>query len=442
MYVFMIRYIVCCFLICLSGLSSSAQQVLSVEAAVDLALRNNYDIRLAKNDSSSFALDNEYAWAAFLPRLNGTATKVWNTNAQKQELANGSKRDTSGLRSSTLQASLNLNLTLFDGFKMFATRDRVAELEKLGILNLRNQVVNTTAAVISNYYNIVRQKQQLKAILEQKSISEERVKLADKKLSVGLGAKPELLQAKVDLNAFTASQYQQNTLIEQLKEQLNQLIGFDKNATYEVLDSIPIRNDMTLDEIRTDLDNQSPQLLIARKNIDIAKLVLKERIGDRFPVLSFNSAYNLNRLTNQAVINNFTPLFNRNLGFNYGFSLTLPILNGLNAKRLQQQARISVLQQELLLDNTRTLLDVQINNAFRDYELQKKNLTLEEDNILLAKENVFIALERFKQGVSTYLELREAQISLADGYDRLIAARYNAKLAEIELMRLKGMSDY
>ncbi len=433
-------------LICLGFLCtvqfSFAQQVLTVETAVDLALRNNYDIRLAKNDSSSFALDNDYAWAAFLPRVTGTVNKVWNTNAQKQELANGSKRDTSGLRSSTLQASLNLNLTLFDGFKMFATRDRIAELEQLGILNLRNQVVNTTAAVISNYYNIVRQKQQLKAILEQLSISEERVKLADKKLSVGLGAKPELLQAKVDMNAFIAAQYQQNTLIQQLKEQLNQLIGFDPSAQYEVLDTIPIRPDLTLDEIRTNLENQSPQLLIARKNIDIAKLVLKERIGDRYPVVSFNSAYNLNRLTNQAVINNFTPLFNRNLGFNYGLNVTLPLFNGLNAKRLQQQAKITILQQELLLDNTRTLLDVQINNAFRDYELQRKNLALEEENILLAKENVFIAMERFKQGVSTYLELREAQISLADGYDRLIAARYNAKLAEIELMRLKGVSDY
>lgn len=435
--------IVTSFLIGIIGLTANAQQVLSVETAVDLALRNNYDIRLAKNDSSSFALDNDYAWAAFLPRLNGTATKIWNTNAQKQELANGSKRDTSGLRSSTLQASLNLNLTLFDGFKMFATRNRIQELEKLGGLNLRNQIVNTTASVISNYYNIVRQKQLLKAILEQKSISEERVKLADKKLSVGLGAKPELLQAKVDLNAFTASQYQQNTLIEQLKEQLNQLIGFEKNATsYEVLDTIPINYELTLDEIRNNLENENPELLIARKNIDIAKLVLKERIGDRYPVLTFNSAYNLNRLTNQAVINNFTPLFNRNLGFNYGFGVAVPIFNGLNAKRLQQQAKIGVLQTELLFDNTRTLLDVQINNAFRDYELQKKNLALEEDNILLAKENVFIAMERFKQGVSTYLELREAQISLADGYDRLIAARYNAKLAETELMRLKGGSNY
>lgn len=435
--------IVFCLLLGTISFTARAQQVLTVEMAVDMALRNNYDIRLARNDSASFALDNDYAWAAFLPTLNGTATKVWNTNAQKQELANGQKRDTSGLRSGNIQASLNLNLTLFDGFKMFATRERIAELEKLGTLNLRSQIVNTTAAVISNYYNIVRQKQMLKAILEQKSISEERVKLADKKLSVGLGAKPELLQAKVDLNALTASQNQQNTLIEQLKEQLNQLIGFDQNATmYDVQDSIPINYDLTLEDIRNNLENQNPELLIARKNIDIARLIYKERTGDRYPVISFNSAYNFNRLTNQAVINNFTPLFNRNLGFNYGFGITMPIFNGFNAKRLQQQAKIDIMQQELLLDNTRTLLDVQINNAFRNYELQKRNLALEEENIVLAKENVFIAMERFKQGVSTYLELREAQISLADGYDRLIAARYNAKLAETELLRLKGSTTY
>lgn len=421
-----------------AALQASAQDILTLEQAIALALKNNYDIRLAKNDSSAFALDNSYAYAAFLPRLNASASKVWNTNAQKQELANGTKRDTSGLKSNNLQASINMNWTLFDGFKMFATRDRLQELEKLGSLAVKNQMINTVAGVVSNYYSIVRQKQQLKAIIEQKSISEERVKLADKKLSVGLGAKPELLQAKVDLNAYTASQLQQNTLIEQLKEQMNQLIGIDKTTYYDVLDTIPINYELTLDFVRSDFDNNNPQLQIAKKNIDIAHLVLKERKAEKYPILNFNSAYNFNRLQNKAVINTFTPLFNQNLGFNYGFSLSIPILNGFNTKRLEQQARIGILQQELLFDNQRTLLDVQVNNAFKDYELQKKNLTLEEENILLAKENVFIALERFKQGVSTYLELREAQISLEDAYNRLISARYNAKIAETELMRLKG----
>ena len=65
-------------------------------------------------------------------------------------------------------------------------------------------------------------------------------------------------------------------------------------------------------------------------------------------------------------------------------------------------------------------------------------LDLEETNILLAKENVNIQLELFRLGGSTIIQLRDAQLSLADAYDRLIEARYNTKLAETELMRLKG----
>ena len=83
-------------------------------------------------------------------------------------------------------------------------------------------------------------------------------------------------------------------------------------------------------------------------------------------------------------------------------------------------------------------MDIAIINAFKDYELQKKTLRLEEENIVLARENVYIASERLRLGVTSYLELRETQKSLEDAYNRLIAARYDSKVAETELLRLKG----
>src|SRR4029078_13022308 len=105
--------------------------------------------------------------AAFLPRLNATTGVLFNNNNQKQRLADGTVKQQSGIRSDNITSSIALNWTVFDGFKMFATRDRLAELVKLGELNIKNQVVNPIADVITNYYNIVRQKQQLKAIEEQ-----------------------------------------------------------------------------------------------------------------------------------------------------------------------------------------------------------------------------------------------------------------------------------
>ena len=76
--------------------------------------------------------------------------------------------------------------------------------------------------------------------------------------------------------------------------------------------------------------------------------------------------------------------------------------------------------------------------SIKDYEMQKQAWRLKEENITLAKENVMIALERFKLGVSTYLELRETQKTLEDAYNRLLAARYNTKLAETELLKTEG----
>ncbi|WP_162915590.1 TolC family protein [Paraflavitalea soli] len=420
-----------------------AQDSLTLEQAIMAALKNNYDILLTRNDSASYALDNSYAWAAFLPQLNGTASTTWNRNNQQLKF---SKRNGGGDSSVTRDAvkthntnyALNLNWTLFDGLKMFATRNKLEELEKLGELGVKTQVVNTVASVVNGYYIIVRQKQQLKAIEEQISINEERVKLADKKLSVGLGSKPELLQARVDLNAQKAAQLTQLTLINQLRDRLNQLIGFRTGATYDVSDSIPLNTTLQFGELANKFEETNPSLLFAKKNIDIARITLRERKADLFPILSFNSAYNFTQSDNSVAVNINQPFFNRNKGFNYGFGLNVPILNGFNTKRLIKQAELDIRYQQLVYANQRSQIDVGLSNSFKDYELQKRLLALEEDNIALAKENVMIALERFRQGVSTFLELREAQISLQDAYNRLIAARYNTKLAETELLRLKG----
>ncbi len=418
--------------------ANSQTRVLTLEEAIATAMQNNYNILLAKNDSVSAAIDYSYKNAAFIPRLNGNIGTVWNNNDQKQILSDGTKRESSGLKSNNITAQLALNWTLFDGLKMFATRDKVEQYVKLGELGIKNNIINTVASVITTYYNIVRQKQQLKAIEEQMSLSEERVKLAQYRLDIGVGTKPDVLQGKVDLNAQKAARLRQQTLIEQLKEELNQAMNVKPTANYDVSDSIPLNTGIALGDIQNSIEAGNPSLLIAKKNIDIAGFTLKERKAERFPVVAFNSAYNFNRNKNQTVLNTFSTLFNRTRGFNYGLTATIPILNNFNNKRLIQQAQLDIKYQQLVYDNQKSLINLSVINAFKDYEQQKKALALEEENILLAKENVDIIFQVYKLGSTTYIQLREAQKSLEDAYNRLIAARYNTKLAETELLRLKG----
>lgn len=428
------------FFLCICSASHFAfgQEEVTLEQVITLALEKNYDVRVAKTTSASAETANDYVMGGFLPQITAGAATTWNDNVQDLRFQDASRNNSGEAKSNNISGSVQLVWTLFDGTRMFATRERIAELEDQGKLELKAQMVNTIAAVINNYYDIVRQKQQLKAIQEQMSVSEERVKLAEKKLQVGTGIKPELLQAKVDYNAQRTQVLQQQTMIAQLKEQLNNFVGLELPAEYDVADTIVINLDLRPDESFQNLDNTNYSLLAARRNVSIANLSLRERRAEYLPFVNFNAAYNFSRNDNQKQINPFGAVFNQTNGFNYGFSLTLPILTGFQTRLQTQLAKIEMERQQLLYDQQRNTINVDLRNAFTNYENAKKILLIEEENIGLAKENVFIALESFKRGVNTFIELRTAQQSLAEAYNRLISARYNAKVAETELLRLNG----
>lgn len=425
-------------LILVFGEQAVAQELVTLEEAIALALKENYDVQLAQNLSLSARTDEKYSVGALLPQLNGTAATNWNSNHQEFAFADESRNVSGDAKSNNATASLQAVWTLFDGTKMFATRERLEQIAAQGELNVKNQVVNSISAVIVNYYNIVRQKQQLKAIQELMSVNEERVKVADRKVDVGIGARPELLQAKVDLNAQRTLAIQQETLIAQLKDQLNGLVGLRLPANYDVADTILINLDIREPEISADIENKNYQLLSTDKNREIASLMLRESRASRSPIINFNGAYNYSKTNNTKLINPFSSLESQINGFTYGFSMTLPILNGFNITRNVQQARINVRRQELLYNQQKQSVDVAVRNAYVNYDNTKKILVIEEENISLARENVSIALESFKRGVATFIELRTAQQSLAEAYNRLIAARYNTKVAETELLRLNG----
>lgn len=416
---------------------SIAQKKLTLEEAIATALSNNFDIQLSRNDSIVAALNYGYKNAAFYPRLNANTGVVFNNNDQKQKFSDGTVRERNSVKSNNLTANLALNWTLFDGLRMFATRDKVAELVKLGELGIKEQLINTVASVINTYYSIVRQKQQLRAIEEQMSISQERVKLAQYKLDIGVGAKPDVLQSKVDLNAQKAAQLEQQTLIRQLKDQLSQLMNTPE-TNYDVSDSIPLNKGLVLTDIQSSLDKTNPSLQLAQKNIQIAGLTLKEIKADRFPVVAFNANYNFNKLDNKAVVNPFQPLNSRNKGFNYGLTATIPIFNNYNVKRQIQQAERDIVFRKLSMDNQKSQISLAVLNAWNNYQWQKQALDLEEESIVLARENVDIVFQVYKLNSTTLIQLKEAQKSLQDAQTRLINARYNTKLAETELLRLKG----
>ena len=172
-----------------------SQRILSLEEAIATSLQNNYDIQLSKNDSMVLAIDYSYRNAVFLPSVSADASRIWNNNNQKIKLADGTERSASGVRSNNMQASLGLKWLLFDGMKMFITRDKLDLSIEAGSEKIKAQIIDKLAEVTRIYFAIARQKQLIKATDVQINLNKDRATLAQYKLEIGTGAKPDVLQS-------------------------------------------------------------------------------------------------------------------------------------------------------------------------------------------------------------------------------------------------------
>lgn len=419
-------------LILFGASSSYAQEVMTPEEAVAYAVSKNFDIVLAKNDAEVAKVLNNKASAGMLPKINLNTGDVFNLNNLNQKFASGQNVKQNWVAVNSLNAGVSMDWTIFDGMKMFATKDRLAALQSLGEIQLKNQIQDVAAQTLNAYYNIVRQKQQIKAAKELIGISEERVNLSQKKLDVGYSDKTPLLQAKVDLSAQQINILKQETLLEQAKINLNQIIGRNADEPFDVIDNIEVNYQPNLQTIRDTTTSTNYLLAAAKKNIEIAQFQRKEINAQRLPQINFTSGYNFVQNNNKAGFQ----LFNRVYGPSVGVSAKIPIFNGGMVKKDLQAASINIAKQQIQYDKLKHDIDAGIVNAYKDFELSEKMLQLNEENVQIAAENVQITMERYRLNQSTSLDIKQAQSSYEDALYNVILARYNSKVAEIELKRI------
>ena len=259
----------CCFVFCSFAQSSQ----LTFEQATEIALKNNYNISIAKNLEKEAKNANSLGNAGMLPVVSINASGTQADNAIKQEYSTGTSLDRKGIISKNISTGAYLTWTVFDGLKMFATKEQLAVLESMGMLNTKVQIENTLVQLINDYYNIVMLKQMIKGLKENMAVSEERLKIAQKKFDIGNASKVDLLQAKVDLNSQKAALIRENTLLSDAKETLNQLLILPVDKDFEVADTIPLLNDYKYEDLKNAITTKNSDLLFAQRNIDNYKYI-------------------------------------------------------------------------------------------------------------------------------------------------------------------------
>ena len=424
--------------------SVATAPVLSLQQAIAEALQHNYGILLSRQDVQIAENNVSRGNAGQLPNINGNLTRTFNNNNITSTVGSNEPRIINGGTSNLLNSNVTLGWTLFDGFGMFIAYDRLKTLRQQQQQLTRATVEETVENVTNAYYDVVRQAGKITSLEAALRIGQARIDLTQAQVDVGVSAKVEVLTARVDYNADRSLFLQQQQALAAAKIVLNNLLGRTPRLDFEPSDSLTVTRDLREDVITAGIKANNPRLAQARLGVDVATYDRKLVTASRFPQIGLVTGYGINRNINNAqfitlptgpVLSTST---NKTVGLNYGITASVPIFNGFNIRRQEQNARVGEEQSRLSLAQTDLQLDADAATAFAQYQNFIQLLELEETNIQLARQNVDIALERYRLGLLTPLALREAQRNELAAETRLLDIRYSAKQAEIALRRLSG----
>lgn len=411
-----------------------AQAPLTLEETLRIALENNYTIQLAKVDAGIASNNNRPGAAGMLPVITGTAgidNQVVNT---QQKFLNGSENNREGALSNQMNAGIELGWTIFDGFKMFAAKNRLEELQKQGELRMQTQIEQIFVKVIRAYYEVQLAQTQLKTAEAAVTISTNRLDFITDKFKSGKSAKTEMLKAQVDLNADKATWMRMQVTYENLKANLNLALARDSRTAIEISDTVFAENKLLLDDWMQQANAGNASLQMAKGNREISLFSLREIRAERMPTIQLKSGYNFSRQESQAGFLQSA----QNIGFHYGAGLSMNLFNGWEVKRKLTNAELGMRFSDLVYRDSVARLKHAVEQAFSNYQLSLKLLRFEQENLAVARENFDIASEQYRVGVITGIELRDAQQNYMNNELRLLQVRFEARMHETELKRLSG----
>jgi outer membrane protein TolC len=391
---------------------------------------------MVRNEEQVSKNNATIANAGYLPTLDLSAGFNGNINdTETKARATGETTKTTGVFDKTLNAGLNLNWTIFDGFKIQANYERLKELERQGETMTRIAIEDFIADLTAEYYNYIQQQIRLKNFRYAMSLSKERLRIVEERYIVGNFSRLDLQQARVDYNADRAQYMKQQESVKTSRIRLNELMANDDmSQSITVNDSIIDLNTLlSYDELWQSTLNNNASLLKSEQNKKLATLEMKAVKSRNFPYLRVNAGYGYT--LNKYEIN--TNSRRDNLGLNFGVTMGFNLFDG-NRRREIKNARIAIENAQLQQDDMRQTLKADLSNLWQAYQNNIEMLELERENLIAAVENHEIASERYMLGNLSGIEMREAQKSLLDAEERTLAAEYDTKMCEISLLQLSG----
>jgi len=407
---------------------------LTVDQAIALALEKSYAIRIAKNDADIAKVNTSYAAAGMLPSISASLGRTGGVNTINQSLLSGQEIIRESAGNSGTNAGIALNWTLFDGFGMFASYDRLQTLKDMGELRLRSSMHQTIGNVLRAYCSMIRIQALIKAAIERVNLSKEGLRLASLRYSVGKSGEQEQLQATIEMNADSIALMRLREQLRQSRLQLNTTLGGYQDTAYTVSDEFPTLaiNDAIMNPEL--IQQQNPDFLVVKAGIIAADAMLRQMEARAYPTVSLNSEYSFNQASNDGSF----VLSSKVRGASFAVTAQYSLLDGF---RLGQQIEAATIEKKNTELQTEQLLEnLQSSHAIAKgaFHTGTSIVAMQEQYISIAEKNASIALERYKQGAMSNYDFRITAQSVFEARSAMTQAKFETTMSALDLLLLTG----
>lgn len=408
-------------------------EIITLNKAIDIALRNNYQLKQARNDLELAEYQEFSEKADFLPSLNSNVSGQKRIGRQFNQVTG----DFGDFTINGFSTGLNTSISIFNGFENInSLRSSLFNTESLeqSLQRVRETLIFQTA---SRYLQLLLDKELLDIARENLESSQKQLEQVQAQVEVGSRPTVDLYNQEAIVANNELEVTNQGNAVSFSRLQLIRVLQIDPLKGYEF--STPEISEEQIAPQEYNLQNLVSAALESRSDLQSERLnikaiehQLKATRSILYPSLelsaSISSSYNdqtfLDPEQTQLVSFN-DQYFEQNVSRSIGLSLNIPIFNNFNRQTNVQSQEINYKNARLSLENTELQVMQEVNQAYNDYQSVIKQLESTQKAVRFAERSYQTEKERYEVGASTLIELSTANAQYIRAQSNHAQALYN-----------------
>ena len=427
-------------LICPPLTAQEGLNTITLKECLARGLKNNFDLQIVRIDESISNANVTKANAGMLPTVSMPAGYNAELNSSVSK-AGSEKSSNYNTTTHALNARLQADWTLFDGFKLQANYKRLKQLRSQSEIQTRIMLEDFVADAATAYFNIVRQRVRMKNMQASLNLSRERLRIVSERYLLGSASRLDLRSAEVDFNADSTQVLSQHEALINAVVNLQEMMGsaaqyvdnkgfFLLYPTDTIINLLPT---IHIDTLEQSMLRTNARILKAASETRLAEIDYQSVMSRDYPYVKLTTNYGY---THQ--MQNTAPRVNRdNWGGQVGITIGMKIFDG-DRKRQRHNAQAEIQKSQLSAQDIELSLRAQLERLWKSYVNNQQLLGLAQENLQAAGEHHEAAQERFMLGALSGIEMRQAEQNLLDARERLLEAQFNTKVCEISLLNISG----